>query len=61
LQLRKNISKSYIEALKWICLYYYKGVASWSWYYPFHYSPFFTDIVVEEPEPFDKGSPFKPF
>jgi 5'-3' exonuclease len=46
LQLKNSISKSYIEALQWICKYYYSGVPSWSWYYPFHYSPFLTDIKV---------------
>lgn len=51
-ELRHNISKSYIEALEWICGYYYQGVQSWEWFYPFHYSPFFTDIMVPEEKPF---------
>jgi 5'-3' exoribonuclease 2 len=61
LQLKKSISTAYIEALSWICLYYYKGVCSWSWYYPFHYSPFFTDIEVDLIPTFELGQPFKPF
>ena len=63
MELKTNVSRSYVEALKWICGYYYKGVQSWSWFYPFHYSPFFTDIMIEEegiPD-FDLGRPFKPF
>jgi 5'-3' exoribonuclease 2 len=38
-------------------------VASWSWYYPFHYSPFASDIKVSlyKQQSFDLGSPFKPF
>ena len=25
--------------------YYYTGVPSWSWYYPFYYSPMIMDII----------------
>lgn len=50
-----------MQALSWINQYYYKGVASWSWFYPFHYSPFFSDIDVDEEPAFEKGEPFRPF
>lgn len=36
-------------------------MASWSWYYPFHYSPFFSDLDVAEPQEFSLGEPFKPY
>ena len=36
-------------------------MASWSWYYPFHYSPFFSDLDVAEPQEFSFGEPFKPY
>ena len=61
MQLKHFISTAYIQALQWICYYYYKGVPSWSWFYPFHYSPFFSDIDVQEHPTFELGQPFKPF
>lgn len=62
-EFRCRISQAYLEALAWIALYYYKGVASWSWFYPFHYSPFVSDVRIAlfNNQGFDKGHPFKPF
>lgn len=35
---------------------------SWDWFYPFHYSPFLTDIIVPSTNTvFGMGQPFKPF
>ena len=36
---------------------------SWSWYYPYHYSPFLSDIKVSnfDNKKFELGRPFKPF
>jgi 5'-3' exoribonuclease 1 len=60
----EGIIGSYIEGLQWVLWYYYFGVASWGWYYPYHYSPKISDLY--ELDRFDitfygKADPFTPF
>ncbi|KAI3438723.1 hypothetical protein D9Q98_001143 [Chlorella vulgaris] len=60
---RRAVVESYIQGLHWVLEYYYRGVASWNWYYPFHYAPMASDLVqlgsigVE----FSLGKPFLPY
>ncbi|KAK7812216.1 hypothetical protein U0070_010975, partial [Myodes glareolus] len=53
----------YVQAIQWILHYYYHGVQSWSWYYPYHYAPFLSDIrnISSLKIHFELGKPFKPF
>ena len=44
--------------------YYYSGVASWKWYFPFHYAPFASDLRnierFQKDIKFELATPFKP-
>ncbi|KAG8853916.1 hypothetical protein FRB96_007925 [Tulasnella sp. 330] len=53
----------YCEGLQWVMYYYYSGVASWGWYYDYHYAPRISDMINVDKMSFrfDLGEPFKPF
>lgn len=54
---------AYIGALQWILDYYYRGVQSWSYFYPYHYAPFVSDLrnVKDYVINFNIGKPYLPF
>ncbi|GAA6000306.1 hypothetical protein JCM10207_007950 [Rhodosporidiobolus poonsookiae] len=58
-----DLTFRYIEGLQWVLFYYYKGVASWGWFYNYHYAPKMTDLSKAASYKFeyDLGKPFRPF
>ncbi|PIA54386.1 hypothetical protein AQUCO_00900732v1 [Aquilegia coerulea] len=61
--IRKQIVEKYTEGLCWILQYYFSGIRSWTWFYPYHHGPFASDLkgLGSIKISFNMDTPFKPF
>ena len=60
---KHSLVNAYITGLEWVLQYYYRGVASWGWFYPYHFAPLASDClnIATMDSHFMPGSPFSPF
>ncbi|KAG5943164.1 hypothetical protein E4U53_007079 [Claviceps sorghi] len=60
---QKSLCENYVQGLQWVLFYYYKGIASWPWFYGYHYAPLISDVAkgLGADLNFKKGQPFKPY
>ncbi len=56
------LAENYVQGIQWVLYYYYRGIASWSWFYRYHYSPLISDVTkgLKADLNFKLGQPFKP-
>eukprot|EP00571_Detonula_confervacea_P009317 CAMPEP_0172323246 /NCGR_PEP_ID=MMETSP1058-20130122/48231_1 /TAXON_ID=83371 /ORGANISM="Detonula confervacea, Strain CCMP 353" /LENGTH=1161 /DNA_ID=CAMNT_0013039201 /DNA_START=79 /DNA_END=3564 /DNA_ORIENTATION=+ len=62
---REHLFRSYVVGLCWVMKYYYEGCPSWTWYFPFHYAPFASDLrnierFQKDCDALELSEPFKP-
>ncbi|CAK7269276.1 exonuclease II Exo2 [Sporothrix epigloea] len=57
------LCENYVQGLQWVLYYYYRGIASWPWFYQYHYSPLISDVLkgLGADLNFTLGQPFRPF
>ncbi|KAM0335757.1 hypothetical protein ACHAQA_000807 [Verticillium albo-atrum] len=58
-----KLCENYVQGLQWVLYYYYRGIASWPWFYQYHYSPLTTDVIkgLGADLNFKLGQPFLPY
>ncbi|KAL8837286.1 MAG: hypothetical protein Q9170_002581 [Blastenia crenularia] len=58
-----KLTENYVQGLQWVLFYYYRGVASWPWFYGYHYSPMISDVKkgLGANMDFQLGQPFRPY
>ena len=59
----RKLTENYVQGLQWVLYYYYRGVASWPWFYGYHYSPMISDVKkgLNANVDFTLGQPFRPY
>lgn len=58
----RKVVESYVQGLVWVLKYYHQGCGSWTWFYPYLYSPLGSDLknLSDISLDFTKGRPFTP-
>jgi 5'-3' exonuclease len=41
---RPVICQEYLNGLRWVAKYYFTGIPSWNWHYPYHHAPLLSDL-----------------
>ncbi|OAA67002.1 exonuclease [Niveomyces insectorum RCEF 264] len=59
----RKLCENYVQGLQWVLYYYYRGIASWPWFYQYHYAPLISDVLkgLGADLNFKLGQPFRPF
>ena len=61
----EQVCNEYIFGMRWVLDYYTSGIPMWSWCYPWHYSPFMSDVAKFMPKfsckKYCVDEPFTPF
>lgn len=42
----RELTENYVQGLQWVLYYYYRGIASWPWFFRYHYSPMISGESV---------------
>ncbi|KAJ5908543.1 hypothetical protein N7495_001225 [Penicillium taxi] len=58
-----KLAENYVQGLQWVLFYYYRGIASWPWFFQYHYAPMISDVKkgLKANMDFRLGKPFRPF
>lgn len=42
----KQLTENYVQGLQWVLFYYYRGIASWPWFFKYHYAPMISGWFI---------------
>jgi 5'-3' exoribonuclease 1 len=59
----RKLTENYVQGLQWVLFYYYRGIASWPWFFGYHYAPMISDVKkgLKADMNFRLGQPFRPY